>query len=221
LIVDSAASVGRTAVVFDFGGVIITPITNQVGVLAARHAVSTTTMLEVLLGPHASGDHPWHRAERGELTVAGIQELLGPWADDAELTLVGDEIDAIQAPGMYEVIDPMVERIARLHASGIATALLTNTFAEFRPTLETILDLSMFDQVIESYDVGARKPEPAIYEITRSRLGVEHAEIVYLDDFVQNLDAARSLGWTAIEVTDPLAAIAELDELLEPRTGQK
>ena len=34
-------------------------------------------MVEVLIGPEETGDHPWHRAERGEIAVADIQAGLG------------------------------------------------------------------------------------------------------------------------------------------------
>jgi putative hydrolase of the HAD superfamily len=201
-------------VVFDFGGVIITPITNQLGALAARHGVDVATMLEVVLGPRDSGDHPWHRAERGELAVADIQGELAPWAQRHGVALMGDEIDVLLAPGQFSVIDAVVARIASLRADGVATALLTNTFAEFRPTLERELDLSLFDCVVESYAVAARKPEPAIYEATADALGFDHADIVYLDDFDQNLAPAAALGWATIHVRDPQEALRELDALL-------
>jgi epoxide hydrolase-like predicted phosphatase len=204
------------AVVFDFGGVLITPLTNQVGTLAGRHDTSLDEMLGVVIGPRDSGGHPWHRAERGELTVAEIQDLLAPWAAEIGLTLHGDEIDVVLAPGSYTIVAPMVERLERLRGEGIRTALLTNTFREFRPTLETIVDLTLFDCIIESYAVSARKPEVAIYEATAAALGVAHREIAYLDDFEQNLAPAKALGWTTIHVSDPLLAIAELDRVLAP-----
>ena len=207
------------AVVFDFGGVVITPITDRIETLAARHATDVTTMLRVLLGPPETGAHPWHRAERGELAVAEIQALLGPWADDVGITLHGDEMDVLMDASLYDVNAVITDRIRSLRHEGYRTALLTNTFAEFRPTLERDLDLSMFDAVVESYAVGARKPERPIYEATAAALGVEHDEIAFLDDFVQNLDAAASLGWTTVRVTDPAAAVDELDRLLVARSG--
>lgn len=195
---------------FDFGGVIITPITNQLGGLAAEHGTTVATMLEIMLGPHASGDHPWHRAERGEIAVTEIQSDLARFAEPHGVELVGDEIDRLLAVGQFSVVEPVVERIAALRRDGVLTGLLTNTFAEFRPTLEEHLDLSLFDVVVESYAVGARKPEAAIYEATASMLGVGHAEIVYLDDFEQNLAPAVALGWTVIHVREPLTALDEL-----------
>jgi epoxide hydrolase-like predicted phosphatase len=207
-------------VVFDFGGVVITPITDRIETLASRHRTDVATMLRVLLGPHETGDHPWHRAERGELAVADIQALLGPWADEVGLVLHGDEMDVLMDASLYDVNTVVTDRIRSLRGEGYATALLTNTFAEFRPTLERDLDLSMFDVVIESYAVGARKPEPAIYEATTSALGVSHAEIAFLDDFDQNLATAAALGWTAIKVTDPAAAVDLLDATLVARSGR-
>lgn len=200
------------AVVFDFGGVMITPITNQVSEVARRHGVTTAVLLEVLLGPRASGDHPWHRAERGEIAVAEIQPLLGPYASAAGLTLHGDEIDALLAPGGYTRLEAMAQRVQALRARGIVTGLLTNTFAEFRPTMAKDLSFDWFDAVVESFAVGARKPEPAIYEATARMLGVQHHEIVYLDDFDQNLIPAQEFGWTTIHVTDPMVAVAQLDD---------
>ena len=202
------------AVVFDFGGVIITPITDKMDALAVRHNTTVGQLVQVLLGPHESGDHPWHRAERGELAVADIQEQLGPWARRAGLHMHGDEIDILLAPG-YRVIDEMVALVGSLHDAGIRTALLTNTFAEFRPTLEATVDFGLFDQVIESYAVSARKPEPAIYHATAAALGVDHEHIAYLDDFEQNLAPAIMLGWTVVHVTDPLEAITTLVQMLD------
>jgi epoxide hydrolase-like predicted phosphatase len=201
------------AVVFDFGGVIITPLTRGIGALAERNRADPRAMLEVLIGPDENGDHPWHRAERGELTVSDIQAGLSAYASAAGIELSGDEIDVLLVPS-YSVNEAVLARIGALRASGIRTGLLTNTFAEFRPTLERDLDLQLFDAVVESYAVGARKPEPKIYEAMAAALDVDHDGIVYLDDFAQNLAPARELGWRTIHVTDVSSALDELDQIL-------
>ena len=201
------------AVVFDFGGVIITPITKGITALAERIGAEPRAMLEVLIGPDETGDHPWHRAERGELTVAEIQGGLAMYADAAGIELSGDEIDVLLVPS-YSINEDVVDRIRSLHEAGICTGLLTNTFAEFRPTLERDVDLTMFDAIVESYAVGSRKPEPGIYAAMAAALGVDHDEIVYLDDFPQNLAPAQELGWRAIHVTDVQMALEELDRII-------
>lgn len=200
------------AVVFDYGGVIISPIVDKVARLTERFGVSMPELLEVLLGPRESGDHPWQRCERGEIGVADIQGLLEPWARSAGLSLHGDEIDVLMEPG-YEVLGAMVERIGRLRSAGYRTALLTNTFAEYRETMQQVVPFDNFDVVVESFAVGARKPEPAIYEATARMLAVEHRAILYLDDFDQNLEPARRLGWQTVHVTGLAQSLGELDRL--------
>ena len=72
----------------------------------------------------------------------------------------------------------------------------------------------LFDHVIDSSEVGARKPEPAIYEMTRERLGVAHGEIFFIDDIGQNLKAARAFGWQTYLFRDESEALATLERLL-------
>ncbi|MEI8391869.1 MAG: HAD family phosphatase [Actinomycetes bacterium] len=202
------------AIVFDFGGVLITSITHQLHKIATHHGVDVATMLSILLGPHESGSHPWHQAERGEIAVSAIQEGLQPWATPYGVRLAGDEIDDLMAPGQYAVITPMLDKVGELRKRGYATGLLTNSFAEFRPTMQRDLRFEDFSAVVESFAVGSRKPEPAIYEATAQMLHVEHSEILYLDDFPQNIAMARSFSWTTIEVYDPLVALAQIDSFL-------
>jgi hypothetical protein len=49
-----------SAVVFDFGGVLISPITDRITEVAARHGVSMERLLHVLMGPPniSTRDHP-------------------------------------------------------------------------------------------------------------------------------------------------------------------
>jgi putative hydrolase of the HAD superfamily len=208
-----------SAVVFDFGGVLITSITNQLSKIAQRHSADVPTMLAIMLGPHESGHHPWHRAERGELAVAEIQTELAPWAAAHNIVLHGDEIEALMSPGQYTVIQPMLDKVADLKHPGYKTGLLTNTFAEFRPTMQQDLRFDDFTAVVESFAVGSRKPEPAIYQATADMLGVSHKEILYLDDFPQNIEMAQSFGWSTIQVSDPLQAIPSIEQFLNKYSG--
>jgi len=147
-----------SAVVFDFGGVLITPITDRINEIAVRHGVTMEELLHVLMGPPdvSTDDHPWHRAERGEIAVAGFQELVEPWASEVGIVLAGDEFEII-LDGVFKVHQEIVERIVELRAEGITTALLTNSFKEFRSHLEKHVDFAIFDLVVDSSEVGCRK----------------------------------------------------------------
>ena len=205
-----------SAVVFDFGGVLISAITDRISEVAARHGVTMDELLHVLMGPPnvSTKDHPWHRAERGEIAVEGFQHLAQPWATEVGIVLTGDEFDII-LDGVFKVHDDVVRRIVELRSEGITTALLTNSFKEFRAHIEKHVDFGIFDLVIDSSEVGHRKPEPEIYELTTKRLRIAPERILYLDDFVANVNGARAAGWDAIHVTSQQQALAALTEALE------
>jgi putative hydrolase of the HAD superfamily len=146
-----------------------------------------------------------------------MQELVVPWAEAAGIALRGDEYERLLR-GDYAIIEPMVELIRDLRADGYPIGLLTNSFAEFQPTLRQQLDFDLFDVFVDSSDVGHRKPEPEIYRIVTERIGLPTDQIVYLDDFDANIEGAQAAGWQTVHVTDPLAAIDELRVLLKSFT---
>jgi len=203
------------AVVFDFGGVLISPITTLIAEVAAWHDVSMVEMLDVLMGPRETStpDHPWHRAERGELAIAEMQTEAVPYAVAAGLTLRGNEYERLLC-GEFVVHDDVVDRIVRLRDEGYRLGLLTNSFLEFREHIESHIDFALFDAVVDSSEVGHRKPEPAIYELTARMLGVSASEILYLDDFAANLEGAKAAGWRTIHFTSVERALRELDRTL-------
>src|SRR5262249_24528790 len=99
---------------------------------------------------------------------------------------------------------------------GLRTAALTNNWAHDneRDALHTLHDALAFDVVVESAREGLRKPDSRIYALVLARLDVVGTEAVFLDDLGINLKPARAMGMTTIKVTDPDAALAELEAVL-------
>ncbi|WP_329246043.1 HAD family phosphatase [Actinoallomurus sp. NBC_01490] len=60
-----------------------------------------------------------------------------------------------------------------------------------------------FGQLLFSYRLGRRKPDPGAFVVVSKRLGAEPGEILFIDDSPTNIDTARSLGWTAIQFRGP------------------
>lgn len=205
-----------SAVIFDFGGVIITPITRQIGMIAEGLGCSTADLHHVMMGPQfESGDHPWHRLERGEIGMEVLQELLEPIAAAAGMNFRGDEVEKILAPGMYEVNHFVLEKIGELRGRGYKTALLSNSIREFRPKLEEDVPPRLFDAYIDSSHVGMRKPEPEIFQRTLRELALDDpSHAIFLDDFAGNLAGAQAVGLRTIHVKNPHDALEELEVLL-------
>ncbi|WP_370965660.1 HAD-IA family hydrolase [Amycolatopsis sp. cg9] len=58
------------------------------------------------------------------------------------------------------------------------------------------------------------KPDPRIYELTCTRLGVGPEEMVFLDDVEPNIAGAREAGIHAIHYRDNAQAITEIEAVL-------
>jgi putative hydrolase of the HAD superfamily len=68
--------------------------------------------------------------------------------------------------------------------------------------------------MIISAEVGVEKPDARIFQIALEKLGVAASESVFLDDFAENIAAARALGMQTIHFTQPEQALVQLEKLL-------
>ena len=97
-----------------------------------------------------------------------------------------------------------------LRARGCKLAICTNNVREWEQRWRAMLPVDeIFDVVVDSADVGARKPEPRIYELTLERLGVAAGAALLIDDIEINCDAARALGLSAVWFQTTEQAIAD------------
>ncbi|MEY2571488.1 MAG: putative hydrolase of the superfamily, partial [Acidimicrobiaceae bacterium] len=85
----------------------------------------------------------------------------------------------------------MIALVADVHRSK-RTALLTNNVKE--AGWREGFPVEHFDVIVDSSAVGLRKPDPAIYALLIERLGAVASEVVFVDDFVENLGPAAELG---------------------------
>jgi epoxide hydrolase-like predicted phosphatase len=172
--------------------------------------------IEVLVGAyHEDGDHPWHRLERGEIGFGEWYQEVMAIAKDAGVDL---DLTPMAALRDEMVVFPhVVERVLELRRDGYKTGLITNNVREGSKMWRSLMEVDeLFEVVIDSSEVGVRKPNPAIFRLALQQLGVDDpAHAVFLDDLDSNVTAARDAGLHAILVDDPPdAAIDELDALL-------
>lgn len=212
------------AVVFDLGGVFTDSPFEAVRAMGADKGAPSEEALHIVFGPYDTDtDHPWHRAERGELDIASTRRAIRELGRRRgyELDLF-DMLRYMASDG--GIRHQVVERVRRLrHEEGLRTGLLTNNVAELREYWRPLLPLDdLFDVVIDSSEVGMRKPDPRIFELVLERLGgVAPQRAVFLDDYEGNVVAARQVGWHGIVVgIDPGPALVELDQVLATATGR-
>jgi epoxide hydrolase-like predicted phosphatase len=197
------------AVLFDLTGVLTTSPWPAITAAAQGD-------LELLVGPyHQDTDHPWHRLERGEITIDEWLTAVHALAEAAGTTLDLTPMQSLLST--LSVHDDVVAHIRVLRADGYRTALVTNNVREGSATWRAMLPVDdLFDIVVDSSSVGMRKPDPAIFVHTLDLLGgIAPERAVFLDDVEGNLVGARSAGLRTILVSDPPGpALAELDLLL-------
>jgi putative hydrolase of the HAD superfamily len=233
------------AVIFDYGGVFSSPLFRGIGKFEADMGYPPGAVLELLFGDkgyigvegwgHAkdakdaeaaatagseSVTHDWHRMEIGEMTLdewfAGISarapEVLGqPINMDAYLTFMAEMPVGVHWPVVHKARD--------LIAAGVPIALLTNNVKEWGDHWRATFPVDeLFEIVVDSCEVGMRKPDSRIYTLTCERVGVAPEASVFIDDNAQNIAAARALGMETVHFgEDPFVAVAELDAILERR----
>ena len=206
------------AVVFDLGGVVLGSPLHAIRRYEAHLGLARNAINRVAAetAPHGA----WSRLERGELT---LDEFYAAFESDCR-----DAGHEICARTLFEWMaeasrprEPMLRAIGVIRARGLRVGALTNNWAAAEDSNAgdasrdgTRALRGHFDVFIESSVEGMRKPDPRIYELACSRLGVAPRHTVFLDDIGANLKPARSLGLTTIKVDEPEAALAELERTL-------
>ena len=214
---------GIEAVIFDYGGVLSTTPFAGIAEYERKMGYPERSLSQLLFGRGASPqgpteepDHDWHLLETGRLTLDQFHERL---VDRSEAALgqpldLGDYAQFLRELGVG-IHWMMVHRVRLLRADGYRTAILTNNVKEWGNYWKGSIPMELFDEIVDSCDVGLRKPDPAIYRLTCERLKVAPEAAVFLDDTRRHVEGARDVGLQAILVRDPWAALAELDAILE------
>jgi HAD superfamily hydrolase (TIGR01509 family) len=103
---------------------------------------------------------------------------------------------------------------AALRRQGIPTYIFSNTNdMAVEHILRAFPFFANFDGYIFSYEVGAMKPAAKIYETLEALSGKRGAEILYLDDRQENVEAGAARGWQVILQTDPVKSRTSIEKL--------
>ena len=102
------------------------------------------------------------------------------------------------------VYEDSIPVIRELRSRGVKTALVSNCSHNTRPGVDRLGLEDEFDAVILSFEVRARKPDPAIYRIALERLGDPAPErSAFVDDQPPYCDGAAALGMDAFVIFRP------------------
>jgi putative hydrolase of the HAD superfamily len=72
--------------------------------------------------------------------------------------------------------------------------------------------LKYFDKLILSHEVQSIKPEEKIYREVEKVSGLQSADHFYIDDIQEYVDAAKKIGWDAVQFVDYHRLVGDLKE---------
>jgi putative hydrolase of the HAD superfamily len=189
------------AVVFDIGGVLMENIQEfYLPDLAEEHGLDGAELLQLGyrhgqawgLGQASEEDY-W----RGILADAGLAPGLLP------VLVARTEGYVKPIPETWTLVEALDPRLRR--------GILSNTTWEWIRRIRAAAPVDeRFDPIVLSCDVGACKPDPAIYRHLLERLELPPSAVLFVDDRDDNLSAAASAGIQGVLFTEPASLRREL-----------
>lgn len=205
----------RSALLMDYGGVLTAPLDDAFAVFESDQGLPTGSAFDSLAAAAREPDGGIIGAlERGELELDAFESHLR-----RQLAEAGHPVDASVAllDGLFAAMEPaggLWDLVAEVRSRGVRTGLLSNSWG-FSPYPMSRLE-AHFDDIVLSGSVGLRKPDPRIYRLAATRLGVTPAACVFVDDLSGNVRAAAALGMAAVHHTgDDASTQAAVLEALE------
>ena len=142
-----------------------------------------------------------HRHETGQIDDHTFDTLIAQ-----QLGLTPQQVDAIARAWLKKPYPNLDNLLDQLQHTDTPTACLSNTNRRHYHMMTqeddspTALPLRRLDYCFLSYQLGAIKPEPAIYEQVEKHTGLPPEAILFFDDMVENITAARQRGWLAHQI---------------------
>ena len=175
------------SIIFDMGRVLVHFSHDEMFAAMGRVCGATGQQIRKWLWDSGLED----RFERGEIDAVGVRDEL-----QRQVETEIDVADLMRAASdIFTLNEPLMPVLERLRQAGYRLIVLSNTCP---PHVEWIGNqfslLDRFDDRVFSFEVGTMKPSPEIYRVAVEAAGCEAAECFFVDDLVENVEAARALG---------------------------
>ena len=173
-----------------------------------------------------AGDVRWQRYLAGEATEREY------WLDFADRAVAnGAPLDGhptlmramFQTPGIDVVRPQARELVNQAQEQGRRLGILTNELMDFqgRTWVESQDWFGVFEVLVDSSELGARKPDARPYLVAIEQMGLAPDRIVFIDDNPTYVRGGHEVGLRSIllDVLEPGAAFDEAAALLGLRSG--
>jgi epoxide hydrolase-like predicted phosphatase len=201
------------ALVVDFGGVLTTPLQEAMVAFTMEAGIDLQDFVRAALGVYTGAeDDLVVKFETGAISEDEFARAFALRLNEATGKTVDPEGLVARMFAGLRVEEKMFEAMKAARDAGLKTALLSNSWGPGLYPRERIDEL--FDVIVISEEVGLRKPDPEIFELTVRRLDVAPRQCVFVDDHPDHLKAALDAGMKTVLHRSPEQTISELEELL-------
>lgn len=135
----------------------------------------------------------WSDYDRGTRSVDEVAEAV---AEYRQCTVEEAKRNMLLAIEYQEEVAPTARLIPELKEAGYRVLVLSNMSKEYIEFLRRMPVYQHLTEEVISCEVGLVKPEREIYELLLSRYSLHPEETIFVDDRVENVDAAAEMGIT-------------------------
>lgn len=190
----------------DFGGVIVRTEDRLPRTRAAEKLGLTTRELEKIIFESESS----LRASIGEIPEEAHWQAVAATlkVDRAEVKRIVDEFFA------GDKVDETLLSFLRSQRQDRKVALISNAWSGLRGYITGKGFSDVFDQMIISAEIGVMKPDARIYKLALEEVGAKAEESVFIDDVLENVEGACSVGMVGIHFIQLEEALKKLKYIL-------
>ncbi|MEE9343531.1 MAG: HAD-IA family hydrolase [Gammaproteobacteria bacterium] len=143
-------------------------------------------------------DENYRRHERGEISSEAffrrLRQTLGIDLSLDEMAAGWNALIIDEVQGIAQLLDAIPCDKSLYAFSNINPAHLDSCWSLCADVL------TRFEKIFASSEIGRRKPEPDAYQRVISALGVPAQKILFFDDLIENVEAARRSGMQSVHV---------------------
>ncbi len=163
--------------------------------------------------PQPDDDKNWWRA-----LVHRVLELTLPAADSAhfpEETYFAKLYDHFAEPGVWDVFPEVYEVLTVLRSRGHRLGVISNFDRRLYAVFQHLGLTPYFERIIVSSEVGADKPDPAIFRYALDALRVAPESALHVGDDPERDGGAEAVGMTIFKLDRPQNSLRDLLAFLD------
>ena len=205
-----------SSIFWDFGGVITSSPFEAFNLFEKENNVPLDFIRKV--NSTNPFNNAWAQLEQSKISLKEFDLLFAKESKQLGREILGREVLSL----LQGTIRPrIVAAIKKFKELGFLQACLTNNFDSGDRDISALDDknderlkiMDLFDFVIESKEVGVRKPSDEFYELALTITKAIPEKTIFLDDLGINLKPAKLLKISTIKVISEQQALDELSNL--------